>query len=625
MGGTQLQNKKLLFGTLAVCVLILVIAFTELINPKLEKHFCAGAKISMTKCKIPAPTDFSQDKKDIARKLLEVNLLLKADILQKRAPAPDTVLKLEAVIEQLEPEYSLSKSREKPKQDVNTSVILDVCPEEYRGENFGYPFFHTGWELSNCSNARSLPEVITILLNTIAYPEQDDQHITNVLQGINSTYPGVQVILSSTKPSVQQMSKNYPNVSAVIISSGSLGAAWNQLAAMVKTPYTLIARDLVHFDFNARLERQIRMISDTDHVGVVGGAFRNLTGHWRVGCRQSRMFNYVLSFQEGYHYSRKSCMFCSDLEGPFVATTDLLKSVKFNEILPKEVVFEDFFIRVTRASYLVMNCPDVMYYTTDYSSETKMRDKAIWREFATKWVLVRVALQSVTHSFSCSDISYKCSVGVTKYAPLPKCCLEQFSGAMRFLQEFAEKNNVAFELDAGSVLAAVKFSDYNPFDLDGDISMLSWNFSFIKDNMPYFKKNGYTFSSYSAPSFDSKGNVKGKGYFMYYSPDIYTECYGFADMSANRHLPKDLRDMPHFTKALIGDSWINIMFSPGLFARNRYGLDILKHSQSWLQVGGMGSSWGRYKPGQFLKCSKPDFHSCLEKFPADGNLAFIVD
>ena len=51
------------------------------------------------------------------------------------------------------------------KRDVN---LLDVCPEEYKGGKFGYPWYNKGWVIVNCSNAKPLHSVISVLVNTVA-------------------------------------------------------------------------------------------------------------------------------------------------------------------------------------------------------------------------------------------------------------------------------------------------------------------------------------------------------------------------------------------------------------------------------------------------------------------------
>jgi len=459
-------------------------------------------------------------------------------------------------------------------------------------------------------------QVVSIVLNTMKYSEPLEKQVDTVLHGINQTYPQLKVFLAAKTNQIEQAASKYPNVKSITTTHDkSLGKIWNELIDKVSTPYTLIARDVVHFTWVARIERQIRMISTTKHVGIAGGSFRNLTGHWHVGCRQTKLFNYVLQYEEGYHHSRHSCMFCDDLEGPFVTKTDLLKLLKFNDKYSKEIIFEDFFLRVSRAGNLILNCPDAMYFTTDYSTETKQNNKAIWTPLATDMKLVRIVLvdYGVHHKFSCPEISYKCDVEVTKNVALPKCCLEQFGNAMKFFHDLCVKHNLQYELDTGSILASVKFNNYSPYDVDGDVIMLPRDITTFNNKLrSLVLQHGYHIKDY-----------KPNAFLNYYTPDIYTEVWSSSKMTNVMYSPVELRTPASYTKSHVDNHWLNTAYCPAMYARNRYGPDVLKHSQSWRHVG-TANSFSRYKPGKFVVCNDPSFHSCLNKFPGDGNIAFKV-
>ena len=98
---------------------------------------------------------------------------------------------------------------------------------------------------------------------------------------------------------------------------------------------------------------------------------------------------------------------------------------------------------------------------------------------------------------------------------------------------------------------------------------------------------------------------------------------GWPSMSNSVYLPQELRNHDTFTKANVGGNWIDTKFSPGLYARNRYGREILKHSQSWRKVG-LQHSYADYDPGSFEPCENPMHHACLQSFPGDGNIPFMV-
>ncbi|EDO30746.1 predicted protein [Nematostella vectensis] len=376
-----------------------------------------------------------------------------------------------------------------------------------------------------------------------------------------------------------------------------------------------------------QLERQIRILSEIPGVGVVGGSYRNLSGHWHAGCYQATVKNYVLGYQDGYYHSRNSCMFCDHLQGPFVAMTDYVKKLGFDESISNYVIFEDFFLRVGDDQKLVMACPDAMYFMNDYSQVTR-RD--VWLTLAKKWQLNRVVLSTgKTHSFSCSDLDFRCERKVTKSFLLPVCCLELYTEALKFFKDFLDKHNVHFELDSGSVLGGVKFNGILPWDLDMDISILSQNVSIFgkQETQELFKREGYTFKNYEPPTVKEDGSFSG-GFLRIFSPggDIYIELWGMSVLTnpSKNFLPPELRKPELYTKANIRGIWVNTAYSPGFYSRGRYGREVLKHAQSWLQVKGKKNSWASYDSGAFSSCDNPKHHSCLDDFPGDGNLPFIV-
>lgn len=157
----------------------------------------------------------------------------------------------------------------------------------------------------NCSNAKPLHSVLGILVNTVAYPQDDEKHIEMVLKGITDTYPTVEVHLATRSDQVLETAKKYKNVDGVKVDDVKVSKGWNILMSKASTPYVLLARDVVHFTWLTQIERQIRVISQTPDVGVVGGSYRNLSGHWKAGCMQTTLKNFVVEYQEGYYHSKK--------------------------------------------------------------------------------------------------------------------------------------------------------------------------------------------------------------------------------------------------------------------------------------------------------------------------------
>jgi len=356
-------------------------------------------------------------KQSIVKDLNEIHTELQKLLVHRQVPSPQLVQKVgelvnrldtvkltaEAAMEVAAETAANADNKAEPTSATNVTADkrdvtpLDVCPEEYKGGMFGYPWYNKGWVIVNCSNARPLHSVISVLINSVAYPQDDEKHIETVLKGISDTYPTVQVHLVTHSDQVSETAKKYKNVDGVKVDDTRVSKGWNILMTKASTPYVLLARDLFHFTWLTQIERQIRVISQIPHVGVVGGSYRNFSGHWKAGCMQTTLKNFVVEYQEGYYHSRNGCMFCNYLQGPFVTKPNLLK---FDESLPNEVVFEDWFLRVVEDGNLIMTCPDAMYFTTDYTTYPKTMDRNVWIPLAKKWELNRVLLpHSIKHSF----------------------------------------------------------------------------------------------------------------------------------------------------------------------------------------------------------------------------------
>ena len=530
------------------------------------------------------------------------------------------------IIESLEPSsvsYSTSEH----------DGMLDVCPDyfpaKYQGTKSGYPFFHFGWITEKCKNVKPFKDVITILINLVDHPDRDQKYVPTVFKGINDSYPMLQVLIAARKGSELKKSvRKYTNMKVIEMEvKTTSGKAWNILVASARTPYVLIGRDLSHFSWLVQLERQIRVISSIPQVKVAGGSFRNTTGHWQVGCYQTKLLNYVLEYKDGYFHSRNECMFCDHLVGPFVAKTKLVKRVKFDEGLTSEVFMEDWFLRVSGQKHQIMNCPDAMYFTADdynFGVHAKIANKHVWLPLAKKWTLNRIVLpHSVIHKYSCGDIGYKCDTGVTDTIALPVCCSELQAAAIAFFHDYCKKHNLVYELDTGTVVSAAKLGTMLPWEKDGDLILGPENLTLFldSDNQKKFQNAGFSLSGFEHPVKDAKGQWKSTGFFyLKPGPLLYIEVWGFSKMS-NNFLPREVRDIE--TKMMYGGRWVIGPYSPGLYVRNRYGHEVYKHSQHWTVVG-LPNSFSVYNPGSFKKCKTPGFHGCLDRLPADGNIPWLV-
>ncbi|XP_022780738.1 uncharacterized protein LOC111321980 [Stylophora pistillata] len=546
-------------------------------------------------------------RENLAKELKGIHQQLQEFLLLKQGPSAKLAEQLDEIINKYD--------RRKAVDSVSDNdVILDVCPEVYNhGTNSSS--LENGWVKTSCTNIKPLHSVVSVLVNNVAYPKRDEGHIETVIKGITETYPTIQVYLATGSDIVMQAAKKYENVHVIKVHGVNVAKVWNTLVRKASTPYVLVARDVFHFTWLTQLERQIRVISQVSYVEVAGGSYRNFAGHWKAGCVQTTMKNYAIKYQEGYLHSKNECMFCDYLQGPFVTKTNLFK---LDEKLPNEVVFEDWFLTIIQKGSLAMSCPDAMYFTTDYWSYSKRNNRNVWTPLAKKWQLNRVIMpEGIKHSFSCKDIEVTCK---PDHELLPLCCLKQYADALVFFQNFTEVHNLTFELDSGSTLGGIKFKSLVPWDIDGDLTFLCTGINIFGENrtVDYFQKNGY-----SLRGFEPQKQGGSHGYVGVYFNEFNIEVWGMADMTNYRYLPSELQKYETFTKANIEGYWIITSFSPGLFSRNRYGREILKHSQSWRRTG-FQDSWTEYKPGSFMPCKKANGHGCLEDFPADGNIPFLV-
>jgi hypothetical protein len=268
------------------------------------------------------------------------------------------------------------------------------------------------------------------------------------------------------------------------------------------------------------------MISASEFIGVAGGAFRNLTGHWKVGCYQTDIRNYFLRIVEGYKYSAYGCMFCDYLEGPFVARASIMKKIQFNQELSGDVVFNDWFLRIKQANVLVMNCPDAMYFTQGRSSFHEQKQNS-WLMLAKEWEIHRIFVPpNIIYLFSCKEVGLSCRTAKRpKEHLMPSCCLVQMARAGKTLDEFASRYGISYELDSGTLLGAVKLRTHLPWDVDADVRFDK------REYQTFFKKQNV---------FNTKGlklkafNPEQKGYFQIWTLPIWGLPAGGCQGSAHK-------------------------------------------------------------------------------------------
>lgn len=531
------------------------------------------------------------------------------------------LLRLNTIAGQLDPRVAISNSQVVTSSArKGTARQADVCSDTNTtgGDHLLYhrnePPLCTGAE-----GKRPISKLITILVNNIdskMFPES----LQALLDGICGYHSFVPVVVADLSPNVSYEKKifsparNQGNIRLISVEPRLLqtpGVIWNLLTEEVTTPYVLVARDLSHFNAYARLERQIYMISTSDAIGVAGGAYRNLTGHWKVGCYQTDIRNYFLRIAEGYKYSANGCMFCDHLEGPFVARTSVMKEVRLGEDLPEDILFHDWFLRLKQADILAVNCPDAMYFTQGRGN-FNAQPQSSWLKLAKQWDVYRIFVPpNVVYLFSCKEVGLSCETSKRlKEHLMPPCCLVQMVRAWKVLDEFASRYGIGYELASGSILGAVKLRTHLPWTADADVRFDTREYPTFFRKQKIFNSKGLKLKAF---------NPEEKGYFQMWTPQVSIEMWG-ADTLTGIFLPADVREVP--TRVYMLGAWVRGVANPGLYAWNKYGSNYLKHSPVWNSIS-QNSSIYEWSTPPWPPCPNPQHHGCLEHYPADGSIDFV--
>ena len=222
------------------------------------------------------------------------------------------------------------------KSDVAEAIKGEVCPDKFMGTklDYGHPFFRKGFDRVPCSNFIPIEQLVTILITLPVELPKPAQTYPEVIKGVATYFPKIRVILAtqreltpSAKDAISKLNVNFENE---IIGDAKLGVLWQRLVDKVSTRYVLLAQNLTHFDDDVGLERMVRVLSYEPMVAFVGGAHRNLTGHWDNGCQQVSFRNMTATYMGGYYRSFNECLVCDFLSGPIMTKTETLKKLKID-------------------------------------------------------------------------------------------------------------------------------------------------------------------------------------------------------------------------------------------------------------------------------------------------------
>ena len=484
-----------------------------------------------------------------------------------------------------------------------------VCPEKYLGTVADYPWFEKGRVLTNCTNVPPFQSVISILLNGHEYA--DDEDIVGVLREIYATYPRLTVIMCVPRNISVPLDLRMRVDQLMIGYEPAAKHVWNLLVNMATTEYVLIARRIDRFLWYALLERMVRVASELD-VAAVGASFRTPDGHWSMGCEQTVLRNYTLTYRAGYDLSTNSCAYCNYISSPFVARLSTLQEFRFR-MTSADTVFYDFFLRLQTAGKLVMSCPDSMFFVRANNETASSNEIALlnnetaspltqqWVPMAVKHKLNRVNLADGRHTmFSCKQFAKY--VSRVDGIIVPVCAVEQLLDGILRVMDACKEIGLYCRLEGNAVLGAMKFNGILPWARGADITYItSTNISFW-DHRDEFAKFGYELSlGHREQSAENGVNVVRRPQYILTVPHWRIMLFGWTQQSTT-----DVLGETASTKLSLGGRWVNAPTNPGLYALRRYGTsNYLRH------------------PETLKTCPKPGGHECLDQYPADGNVNFI--
>ena len=447
-----------------------------------------------------------------------------------------------------------------------TETLCVVCPDKYIGTNADYPWFEKGRVLTNCTKAPPFQTILSILLNGRDYPDQSK--IILVLREIYATYPRLTVHLAVAEKLL------IPEDVKVVVHQHILGndpassSIWNTLVERATTEYVLVARQIEHFQWYVLLERMVRILSELG-VKAVGGAIRTPDGHWAMGCQQTRLRNYTLTYRDGYHTSKQSCAYCDYIPSSFVSRTSTLRAIQFKMASPS-TVFQDYFLRLQKDRKLVMSCPDAMFYVLAVNKTASLLQKQ-WIPMAQKYAINRVNLADGRRlSFSCNEANTK--FPWTGGTIVPVCAVETLLKGIIDAMDICEKIGLFCHLDGGTTLGAMKFNGILPWERDADLSYVTSKNITFWEHRDEFRKLGYTLLLIF-PENCRKFNGSNQRCYHYVLqvPHWRIELWG----ATPRLMTYFLREKKiESTKLLIGGLWMNAPTNPALTSRNRYGYEL---------------------------------------------------
>jgi hypothetical protein len=487
-----------------------------------------------------------------------------------------------------------------------------ICGEIYKGGQYGYPLYYTGFVTEKCSYSVPVSKLVTVIKYITSGKESSLVILDRFISSINSTLNNSSIriaveINSETFPS--KLEQKYPGVKLIFSNFESEGSALNSLIKDVQTPYVLVARKMNKLTNDSRLERLVREI-ESINVTAVGGAVRESNGHWRKGCFQSVYRNYTLKYMEGYDESFHECLFCDYIQGPFITTAKYLKENSFKNIDENNGLYEDWFLRITQSGRETIVCPDSMFHVDNLTTVSGSN----WKAFSEYWKVYHAYLPMGNEmKLNCENVKISSSPSKA----LSPCAMKVYNDGINLIMQKCEETGTICELQEGTALGAVKLGKNLPWDIDYDLRFSITNCSKCKLLDKALKTAGLKGESLVSRCCNQKLG-KPVNFAIYYK-GRYGDFTGHPVMDSQMLVKNGIAP----TKVLFDGQWVNVPRNPGLFMRNRYGKEIYRHAEHWRYTGHK-THRPNYTTNVFITCKQPGAHDCLDRYNADGDLPFNV-
>lgn len=534
---------------------------------------------------------------EIDDRIIEIAQTLRVAQLHARGEKTTLALKnAEELMDSVLKDYGTSYNKVS-RRKVFTSK--SICPEYFVDPLYGFPQYEVGYEIEKCSYASPIEKLVTVIMVIHGSNWKQLEHVMTGLRLYQNNIPVVIGIHMNSKSS-------FADGNAEIIQipkDASEGDALNTLIPRVRTEYTLIARDVIDFNHDARIDRLVREIERLN-VSVVGGSIRNSDSIWNMACHQRAFQNSIVVYKEGYDESLHDCVFCDHIDGPYLIRTDKLNGLMFDGTITPMGLYEDFFMRIENE---VAVCPDSLFYV-DFPKRRK--ETTSWESFRKKRNLYKLTFSSgPAIEFGCS-YSYPCELE-KGYVRSP-CCIKELADTNNDAMKMCEASGIICEFQAGTLLGAVKLGQTIPWEIDGDIRVWYENFTILGKAGEMLQEKGYSFVKHaSVGGCNTTSKVMlSNGYYYVNSKHWFVEMYTYCGMDSYDLMSKQLNR----TKVLHNGYAAYATRNPPLVVRNMYP-QYLGHVQHFREDG----VWNIHR---FSKCKEENRHDCIDRYYEDGNLQF---